>query len=162
MVTETSIQVHPLDPLSADELVRASSIASERLGSPESLRFLMVAALEPPKGTVDRPRSAELVCIDTSSGLTIEVTVDLDAGAVSSVTERPDAQPPALFDEYERAEVTIRADSGWRSAMAGSRPERRTDQSLVHPPVADRQFRLGVGDSAPHPQRHRLPARRTG
>ncbi len=133
MVTETSIQVHPLDPLSADELVRASSVASEHLGSPESLRFLMVAALEPPKGTVDRPRSAELVCIDTSSGLTIEVTVDLDAGAVSSVTERPDVQPPALFDEYERAEAAIRADAGWRSAMARrGLNEEQINLSFIH------------------------------
>ena len=35
---------HPLDPLCEAEIVRASAIASEHLGSPASLRFPLVAA----------------------------------------------------------------------------------------------------------------------
>ena len=93
----------------------------------------MVAALEPPKGAVNPPRSAELVCIDTSSGLTTEVVVELDAGQVTSTVERPDAQPPALFDEYERAEAAIRSDEGWRSAMAGrGLSEAQIDLTFIH------------------------------
>ena len=119
MVTEAATRTHPLDPLSADEIVRASTIISEHLGSPASLRFLLVAALEPTKGAIEPPRLAEAVCIDTDSGLTTEVVVDLGAGVVTSVTDRPDVQPPALFEEYERAEAAIRDDAGWRSAMRG-------------------------------------------
>ena len=82
--TEGSLPMtHPLDPLGEEEIVRASAIASEHLGSPASLRFPLVAALEPPKGALDAPRSAEVLCFDTASGLTTEVVVDLDAGRVA-------------------------------------------------------------------------------
>ncbi len=133
MVTEARTRTHPLDPLSADEIVRASRIISEYLRSPESLRFLLVAALEPPKGAENASRCAEAVCIDIDSGLTTEVVADLDAGMVNSVTARPDVQPPALFEEYERADATIRADADWRSAMRGRGfNEEQIDLSFIH------------------------------
>ena len=124
---------HPLDPLSEDEIVRASAIASEHLGSPASLRFPLVAALEPPKGALDAPRSAEVLCFDTASGLTTEVVVDLDAGRVASATPRPGVQPFALFEEYERAEAAIRADPGWRAAMsARGLSDQQIDLAFLH------------------------------
>ena len=133
MVTEAATRTHPLDPLSADEIVRASAIISEQLGSPEPLRFLLVAALEPPKGAAEWPRCAEAVCIDIDSGLTTEVVADLDAGVVTSAIDRPDVQPPALFEEYERAESAIRADEGWRSAMRGRGVgDEQIDLSFIH------------------------------
>ena len=109
---------HPLDPLGEAEIVRASAIAAEHLGYPASLRFPLVAALEPLKGALDAPRSAEVLCFDTASGLTTEIVVDLDAGRVASGTPRPGVQPFALFEEYERAEAAIRSDRGWRAAMS--------------------------------------------
>ncbi len=133
MVTEAATGTHFLDPLSADEIVRASTIISEQLGSPDSLRFLLVAAVEPRKGVEAPPRCAEAVCIDIESGLTTEVVADLDAGVVTAVSERPDVQPPALFEEYERADATIRADDGWRSAMRGrGLSDEQIDLSFIH------------------------------
>ena len=124
---------HPLDPLGEDEIVRASAIAAEHLGSPASLRFPLVAALEPPKGALDAPRSAEVLCFDTASGLTTEVVVDLDAGRVASATPRPGVQPFALFEEYERAEAAIRSDSGWRAAMsARGLTDQQIDLAFLH------------------------------
>ena len=125
---------HPLDPLSADEIVRASAIAARHYGAPPSLRFLLVAALEPPKGALhDAPRSAELLCLDAEAGLTTEVVVNLDADSVVSALPRPGVQPFALFEEYERAEATIRADAGWRAAMAArGLSERQIDLAFLH------------------------------
>ena len=124
---------HPLDPLSEDEIVRASAIAAEHLGSPASLRFPLVAALEPPKGALDAPRSAEVLCFDTASGLTTELVVDLDAGRVASATPRPAVQPFALFEEYERAEAAIRSDTGWRAAMsARGLTDQQIDLAFLH------------------------------
>ena len=124
---------HPLDPLSEDEIIRASAIASEHLGSPASLRFPLVAALEPPKGALDAPRSAEVLCFDTALGLTTEVVVDLDAGRVASAVPRPGVQPFALFEEYERAEAAIRSDSGWRAAMsARGLTDQQIDLAFLH------------------------------
>ncbi|MXX80960.1 MAG: primary-amine oxidase [Chloroflexi bacterium] len=133
MVTQATPRTHPLDPLSAVEIVRASSIISEHFGSPDSLRFLLVAALEPAKGGVDPPRRAEAVCIDIDSGLTTEVVVDLNAGGPTSVIELPGVQPPALFEEYERAEAAIRADENWHSAMRGrGLSDQQIDLSFIH------------------------------
>ncbi len=130
----TAVAAHPLDPLSADEIVRASAIAREHLGAPESLRFLLIAALEPPKRALhDAPRSAELLCFDTESGRTTELIVNLDAAAVTSATPRPGVQPFALFEEYERAEATIRADHDWRAAMAArGLSEPQIDLAFLH------------------------------
>ena len=124
---------HPLDPLCEEEIVRASAIAAEHLGSPASLRFPLVAALEPPKGGLDAPRSAEVLCFDTASGLTTEVVVDLDAGRVASATPRPGVQPFALFEEYEHAEAAIRSDPGWRAAMsARGLSDQQIDLAFLH------------------------------
>ena len=130
----TAVAAHPLDPLSADEIIRASAIAREHFGAPESLRFLLIAALEPPKRALhDAPRSAELLCFDTESGLTTELIVNLDAAAVTAATPRPGVQPFALFEEYERAEATIRADHGWRAAMAArGLSEPQIDLAFLH------------------------------
>ena len=133
MVTETVRRTHPLDPLTADEIVRASAIISAHLNSPESLRFLLIAAQEPPKGADEWPRCVEAVCIDIESGLTTEVVADLDAAVVTSAVERSDVQPPALFEEYERADAAIRADEGWRSAMRRrGLSEAQIDLSFIH------------------------------
>ena len=125
---------HPLDPLSAAEIARASAIAAEHFGSPPALRFLLVAALEPHKDALgDAPRSAELLCLDAESGLTTEVVVNLDAERVASAAPQPGVQPFALFEEYERAEATIRADAGWRAAMAArGLSERQIDLAFIH------------------------------
>ncbi len=124
---------HPLDPLGEDEIVRASAIAAEHLASSASLRFPFVAALEPPKGALEAPRCAEVLCFDTASGLTTEVVVDLDAGRVASATPRPGVQPFALFEEYERAEAAIRSDSGWRAAMsARGLTDQQIDLAFLH------------------------------
>ena len=130
----TAVAAHPLDPLSADEIIRASAIAREHFGAPESLRFLLIAALDPPKRALhDAPRSAELLCFDTESGLTTELIVNLDAAAVASATPRPGVQPFALFEEYERAEATIRADNNWRAAMAArGLSEPQIDLAFLH------------------------------
>ena len=130
----TAVAAHPLDPLSADEIIRASAIAREHLGAPESLRFLLIAALEPPKRALHgAPRSAELLCFDTESGRTTELIVNLDADTVTAATPRPGVQPFALFEEYERAEATIRADNDWRAAMANrGLSEPQIDLAFLH------------------------------
>ncbi len=113
------VGVHLLDPLSGDEISRASEIAKAHLGGAETLRFPLVAGLEPVKGSGDERRRAELIVLDTATGLATEAVVDLDAGSVESAVERPDAQAFPLMEEFGRAEAAIRADVGWQAAMRG-------------------------------------------
>ena len=113
------VGVHPLDPLSEDEISRASEIAAAHLGIGETLRFPLVAGLEPVKGSGDERRRAELITLDTATGSATEVVVDLEAGVVETATPRPDVQAFPLMEEFGRAEAAIRADEGWRAAMRG-------------------------------------------
>ena len=93
----------------------------------------MIAALEPPKYVIDWPRSAEVLALDTATGLSTELVVDLDADSVASARARPEIQPFALFEEYERADAAIRADTAWRAAMAGrGLTEEQIDLSFIH------------------------------
>ena len=124
---------HPLDPLSAAEIERTAAIAADCLGARPSLRFPLIAALDPPKGAEAPARLAEAVCFDAVSGETAEVVVDLDAGAAISTVERPGAQPYALREEYERAEAGIRADASWRAAMAARGfDDEQIDSAFLH------------------------------
>ncbi len=124
---------HPLDPLSAAEIERTAAIAGVRLGRRLSLRFPLIAALDPPKGAEAPARLAEAVCFDAISGDTAEVVVDLDAGEAVSAIGLPGVQPYALREEYARAEAGIRADAGWRAAMAARGfDEAQIDSAFLH------------------------------
>ena len=124
---------HPLDPLSVAEIERTAAIAGVRLGRRLSLRFPLIAALDPPKGAEAPARLAEAVCFDAISGDTAEVVVDLDSGEAVSAIGRPGVQPYALREEYARAEAGIRADAGWRAAMAARGfDEEQIDSAFLH------------------------------
>jgi primary-amine oxidase len=46
---DVTIQVHPLDPLSAAEIIRAVAAVRDSRPDPAGLRFVQVDLLEPPK-----------------------------------------------------------------------------------------------------------------
>ncbi len=51
---------HPLEPLTADEVAKASAILREELGLEDDTRFVFVMLHEPPKGAgLGAPRAAE-------------------------------------------------------------------------------------------------------
>ena len=129
MVTETKPQApaataHPLDPLTPDEITRASEIAKERAGGQESIRFPLVALHEPDKRAVKAfssgdpiERRAFLVVFDTSIGQTHEAVVNLGTDSVESWVERTGIQPFPLMEEMGRAIETVKNDPEWRAAM---------------------------------------------
>jgi primary-amine oxidase len=120
---------HPLDPLSAEEILSACELlkASKKLGA--ELRFAMVHLHEPAKAEVlaykaGEPveRSAFLMVFDAKTGETHEAVVNLTLGTLVSwvqhVTDAPPyGQPPVLVEDFFNCDKIVKADEGWRNAV---------------------------------------------
>ena len=119
---------HPLDPLSSEEISRASQIVREHLGIALSddpdlhkLRFTAVSLQEPPKqqlwsflheqrNTPPPRRCAEIVVLQPNTGLASEYTVDLTSHELlSSRTLAPGVQPLFTPEDCDLAEAIVQA-----------------------------------------------------
>jgi primary-amine oxidase len=121
--------VHPLDPLSGDEMQLACDLvkAAEKLDS--HARFPMVELREPPKAEVVAfktgdyfSRTAFVLAIDRSNGATIEFDVDLREKRIASrrvlpFDQAPYGQPPIMIDDFMNAEQIVKNDEAWRVAI---------------------------------------------
>lgn len=116
---------HPLDPLDADEIlaVREHLVAEGRFG--DSVRMAYLALKEPEKALLRAgaavPREARAILLDTATGDTVDLVVDLSAGrtvSAASVDPALVGQAPVLFEEFEAIEEILAADEGWRAALA--------------------------------------------
>ena len=88
--------IHPLDPLTGDEIEGCSSIVLASEYASESLRFVMISLAEPPKpADLDfdlvpvPPRKAFVVAYDGSAKMIYESIVNLADGVVESWTPVP-------------------------------------------------------------------------
>jgi primary-amine oxidase len=118
--------MHPLEPLTGDEIRTAAAAVRSHLGRDDVL-FSTITLLEPEKAAVlahDRgessappPREARAVFIDGGDSVG-EAVVGLEAGAVTALSHVPDARPALLFTEVLRAMAAVKADARWRDAVA--------------------------------------------
>jgi primary-amine oxidase len=121
---------HPLDPLSAEE-ISANKRVLELAGKVSAAtRFPLVSLDEPDKASVlafqpgepiDR-RVASLL-LDMETGAAFEAVVSVSRGELLSwreVTGRqaPFGQPPVMDEEYGMVAEIVKADQGWREALA--------------------------------------------
>jgi primary-amine oxidase len=132
---------HPLDPLTAAEIDAARAALEAEGKVTAATRFPLVLPDEPDRHAVlaHRPgdtftRRVRVTLLDRGTGRSAEALVDVTdvtAGLLLSYREldpSADGQPPLLFEEYETCDEVVKADPGWRKAMA----ERGiTDLSLV-------------------------------
>src|SRR5215813_12891134 len=116
--------LHPLDPLTADEIRAAVAIvrASGRLGT--EVLFVRISLHEPPKSTVlsfragdPFERQAFVLIRDRRARTTSEVIVSITGRAVLSWKEVPGVQPPITLDEFFACERTVQANPSWQAAM---------------------------------------------
>ena len=115
---------HPLDPLSADELERAVACVRSARDLGGAVRFVCVELRDPDKsqlaswrdGGTPPPREAALVVL--VAGRTYEAVVGLDTHALLTWKHVPGAQAAVTGDEYAEAEVAVKADPGFRQALA--------------------------------------------
>jgi primary-amine oxidase len=113
---------HPLAPLTVDEAAAACRLALAGFGP--GARLVYCALDEPPKETVlgwdggAVPRQVLCVVYEKPARMTWLVTVDLDDEAVVRKVPVPGAQPPIMMDEWVANSEQIKADPGFRAAMA--------------------------------------------
>jgi primary-amine oxidase len=127
MATSTAAPVavlHPLDPLTADEIRSAVAVvrASDRLG--RQVLFIRVSLHEPPKGTVlafrtgdALERQAFVLLRDRRARTTCEVIVSITRRSILSWKDLAGVQPPITFDEFLECERMVQSDPTWQAAM---------------------------------------------
>jgi primary-amine oxidase len=119
--------VHPLAPLTADEITQAASLVRAQVGvsaasdpTQEQLRFVVISLQEPPKAdlfpfldgtsTALLPRRAEVVILQPTTGLATELVVDLSTNVILHSTVLPaGAQPMFTPEDCELAEAIVHA-----------------------------------------------------
>jgi primary-amine oxidase len=124
--------VHPLDPLTPDEVRRA--VETVRAGRPGPIRFVTVSLLEPEKRELAAwpdqrlGRTAEVVAVEPAQEGAFEALVDLDAGAVETFRVLEGLQPAMVPEEYTEIEQLMLTHPDFVAAL-----ERRgiVDHSLV-------------------------------
>jgi primary-amine oxidase len=123
---------HPLAPLTVAEAGTACQLALAATGP--GTRVVYCALAEPPKEAVlgwdGSPLAREVACVlyERPTRQTWQVTVSLGTAAVVSKALAPGAQPPIMVEEWLANSAQIKADPGFRAAMA---KRGITDMSLV-------------------------------
>lgn len=123
--------LHPLDPLSREEISAAGTAIRSDARFPEDGRFAQLSLREPAKVAVldwersRKPvrREAFAVVYSGAKDQTWEVVVDLSDVSerkrprVASWELRPDVQPMMLDDELDAIAEMVRADAAWQEAV---------------------------------------------
>jgi primary-amine oxidase len=137
---EVTVATHPLQSLTADEIRAARALLETCQLLSSTTRFALLGLEEPPKQLVldYRPgdsidRRVRVVLLDLDTGRTRRIVASLTRQEIDSAVEIDptiDGQPPILLEELITVDEIVKADPGWRSAMA-----RRgiTDLDLVRP-----------------------------
>ena len=122
--------IHPLDPLSAEELERAVRILRDEGDLGDATRLIALELLEPDKHALggEVARRAFAVLLEPDTARTREVVMSLAAGAVESRTDVPGVHPAIHPDEAVEAEahavamtddidrLDVRGDVSWHRA----------------------------------------------
>jgi primary-amine oxidase len=109
--------VHPLDPLTADEVLAAVAIVRRDCEVGDRWRFASIELREPTKATVREhtdgdpiDRAARVVCWDRDSGSVYQGLLSLTEDRVVSWRLEPDGQPNMTNDEYYECDAALRRD----------------------------------------------------
>lgn len=115
--------LHPLQPLSEDEIRRAGAIAKEALGLGEITRFEAIELKEPPKAEVrafvpgDPIAREARVNIYPADALGVwRCTVSLDDGKLLTKKLFADARPMIQPEEFMEIEARVKADARFIAA----------------------------------------------
>ena len=121
--TQTPVS-HPLDPLTPDEIVQASTILKAQRQLGPRVRFETIVLKEPDKKDVlgfragaPISRQAFVVILDNEDGATYEAVVSLSEGQVTSWKLVPGVQPRIMFDEFSECEAAVKADPDFQAAL---------------------------------------------
>ena len=116
--------LHPLDPLTENEIARTVRILNDTSNFPKTALFSTIQLNEPPKnevlkfkaGAVFR-REAFGIILDRENNKTYETIVDLVSDKLTSWQEIKNVQPLVFFGEHETLQKIVKADTRWQMAM---------------------------------------------
>lgn len=108
---------HPLDPLTPDEIRRASAAVRQAHDLGAGMMFETVTLREPDKGATG-PREAFVCAFDRADGRVFEARVDLTANRVTDWRHVPGVRPRILYDDIMLVGEVARADPRFREALA--------------------------------------------
>lgn len=116
--------VHPLDPLSVEEMREAVQILRDGRQLSGRVRFMSAALREPTKAEVcayasgqPQAREAHFILLDNGDGQVYEAVVSLTERCVKSWSHMPGVQPPIHVDEFVECENTVKAHPEWQTAL---------------------------------------------
>ncbi|KGF73303.1 tyramine oxidase [Neosynechococcus sphagnicola sy1] len=116
--------LHPLDPLTAAEIVAAVALIRQQPGLGSQVRFPIVTLHEPPKSVVrdfqlgdPMERQAFVVVLDNQMGATYEAIASLTQQRLLSWTLIPGVQPRIMPDEVVECEAVIKANPEFQAAL---------------------------------------------
>jgi primary-amine oxidase len=130
--------VHPLDPLTADEIRTAVAIVKKAQDLGDEARFPLITLREPSKRGVlafqegDPIDRDAFVVVLGGSGATYEALVSLNDEKVRTWRLVPGAQPSLTLEEIFLVEDIVKASPVWREAIA-RRGVTELDQVQVDP-----------------------------
>lgn len=115
----------PLDPLTREEIARASRVVKDDQRFSESTEFVAIALKEPPKASVlSRTHAAELnrealvTLLDRSRASVVEAVVALKKEEVKSWVVVAGMKPPLVAGEASMLEARIYSNPKFRRALA--------------------------------------------
>lgn len=121
----TSGRLHPLEPLSAEEVKAAVAILKAQKDITSDYRFTEVTLFEQPKDVVkgfddglDVERIAYATLIDRANGNVYEAQVSLDSESVLSWKHVPGVQPGFMLEEHEECQRICRENPEFQAALA--------------------------------------------
>jgi primary-amine oxidase len=141
---------HPLDRLTAAEIDAARELLTAQGLVGPTVRFSYLGLEEPPKAEVlaHSPgdpvrRRVRAILLDVATGAARDVVASLTDKSVDrdrALDPAVDGQPPILLEEFVAVDEIVKADAGWRDAMA---KRGITDLDLVRPcPLSAGDFDL--------------------
>jgi primary-amine oxidase len=119
--------LHPLEPLSAEEITAAVQIVRRERNLSELVRFVSVTLHEPAPEVVlnFKPgdpvtREAFMVLLDKTDGvgMTYEAVVDITTGTVTSWQRVEGVQPSIMLEEFFACESVVKAHPDFQAALA--------------------------------------------
>ncbi len=122
--SDPSHLLHPLDPLTAEEIRLTVQIVKQTLAMDETWRFAIIQLSEPTKAEVLQfqpgdpiERRAFVVLYHRTAQATYEGIVSLTQGAVLDWKQVPDVQPVLMTDEILECDQLIRKDRQFITAL---------------------------------------------
>jgi primary-amine oxidase len=125
--------MHPLDPLTADEISHVAATLREHRSVGAGWRYASIELVEPPKDQLksaeaDGARAATAICWNTGDGQAYRAEVSLPDGAVSKWEHLAGHEPAMTVDEWHECDEMLRRHPRLIEALAARGV---TDLSLV-------------------------------